>query len=74
MEWMEGFLQKHKQTKKTAVRQYLEMNFSLPQILCTEKGLSRNHTMAAKGDAQSGPLYFSRIGVRIAKSAQFLVL
>ena len=54
-------------------RRCLERNSSLPRIQRSEKGLSQNHTMARKGDAQSQPWYFTRIGVRIAKSGQFSV-
>ena len=71
MEWVEGFLKKHK--RQQTFDDAGERNSSLPRIQRTEKGLSRNHTMAGKGDAQSRPLYFSRIGVRIAKSEQFSV-
>jgi len=55
------------------VRRCSERNSSLPQIQRTEKGLTGNHTIARKGEAQSRPLYFSRIGVRIVKSGQFSV-
>jgi len=71
MEWVEGCLKKHKQ-QQAFDDPWKEIppypGFSVPK-----KGLSRNHTMAGKGDGQSRPLYCSRIGVRIAKSGQFSV-
>jgi len=70
IQWVEGFLKTHKRQQA-----FNDAWKEIPPYtgFSVLKKAYRKITMARKRDAQSRPLYFSRIGVRIVKSGQFLV-